>query len=71
MTLEEQIAGYFEVSSKCTQTVVLPPPETCPQIVHTFYAIGQWHLLTGLIVILFLAMLAHLTYLVINPGKGH
>ena len=69
MTLEEQWVGQLELASRCTQTVVLPPPKACPFSVHAMYGVAQLHLITGLIVVIFLGMLIHLTYQVFHTAE--
>lgn len=70
MNFEQQLLEYFEVGSGCTSTLMVPPPKTCPGYVQTVHIMGQFHLFTGLIVLIFLAMIVHMIYAVFASG-GH
>ncbi len=61
--LDEQIVGIFELNDRCVVgNPVIPPPDNCSSYVQTFYRVSQWHLLTGLIVFIFVVVLIQLTF---------
>jgi len=73
MNIEQQIVGQWEIASGCTSTVVLPPPDACPPIIHQLYGIAEWHPISSFIVFVFIACLLYATYLAfVSPaGGGH
>ncbi len=69
-TIEESIVGMMELQSGCAKEAIIPPPLTCPKSVHTMYAVSQSHAITILIIVIFVAVLAQLTMIAINPNAG-
>lgn len=73
MTFDEQIVMLLEVREKCVkgETGVLPPPASCSELVHGMYSIAQWHIVTILIVTLFVSLMWMLTASALDRGGGH
>ena len=69
-TLEEYLVGALELQSGCAKEAVIPPPSACPKSVHSMYAFSHSHALTILVVVIFVAILAQLTMMAINPNAG-
>ncbi len=72
MTFDEQIVTMFEIREGCVkgETGVLPPPSSCSEFVHGMYLVSQWHLVTILIVTLFVSLMWMLTAAALDRG-GH
>lgn len=72
-SFDEQIVAFAEVQEKCVDTSagVIPPPAECPAYVHSMAAVAEWHIMTALIVIVFVGMMFELTMIALNPGGGH
>ena len=56
-TIEEILVGQMMVYEGCTKEAVIPPPSSCSGTVHTMYGLADTHLITILIVVVFLGML--------------
>ena len=72
-TIEEYIVAALEESEGCAPKggAVIPPPELCPGGVHTMYAVAQSHVVTILVVMVFVIVLIQMIMVAINPGGGH
>ncbi len=73
MTFDEQIVTFLEVREKCVkgEVGVFPPPASCSEFVRGMHTIAQWHLVTILIVTLFVSLMWMLTAAALDRGGGH
>ena len=67
-TIDEMLVGFLEVEEGCVEEAIIPPPEDCSALVQYTHGLAQWHLLTGLIVLVFVAMIIQLSLLAMK-GK--
>lgn len=66
-TIDEIVVGFLELEEGCVrEEAVIPPPDTCSDIVHYAYQASQWYLLTGLIILVFIGMIVELSWLAIK-----
>jgi|GEM_PF-2342636 len=70
--IEEYIVAALQDNAGCAPEggAVMPPPETCPDSVHSAYWFAQSHILTILIVVVFIVLLIQMIVLAINPNAG-
>jgi len=56
---EEHIVAYLEVADGCATeaTAVMPPPSHCGGSVHLAYSVAQFHVLSILFILIFLAFM--------------
>lgn len=69
-TLEESLVGMMELQSGCAKEAIIPPPLTCPKSVHSMYSVSQSHVITIVIIAVFVLALVQLTMIAINPNAG-
>ena len=70
MTFDEEIVGFLEIETGCvTEEAVIPPPDDCSAWVQSAYGFAQWHLMTGVIIFVFLLMIFQLSMLAFNLFK--
>lgn len=70
ITLDEKFVGFAELQEGCVKKeAVIPPPEDCSFWVDATYSFAKWHLMTGIIIFVFLLMLFKLSLLALNLFK--
>lgn len=62
-TLEESIVAWMEEQDGCVKEgyAIMPPPDACEGATHMMYSVAQFHVVTILLILLFLGILFGLT----------
>ncbi len=70
MSFDEQLVVYFANQTGCAgKAVPLPPPDSCDSFVHGMYFLAQYHLISIVIVLVFLGLLLQLTMTALDKGE--
>ncbi|HBK34874.1 MAG: hypothetical protein UU08_C0023G0013 [Candidatus Uhrbacteria bacterium GW2011_GWE2_40_58] len=71
ITFDEKLVGFAELQEGCVKKeAVIPPPEDCSFWIDATYSFAKWHLMTGIIIFVFLLMIFQLSVLALKLFKG-
>ena len=61
-TIEEFVVSTIAIESRCTETLLFPPPQTCPRAIQIATMVASWHIMTVIFVVMGILAFFKLTF---------